>query len=412
MPLIEGFWIRNYRMLKQVAIGSTFQQMVMVQDDTDFQPYPLQSQTFISGKSGTGKSTLLDVFAFLADCLNEGVEPAFRKRGGFHSIRSRGVEDDPISIGILFRACADPRPLTYIVSFDAPGDRKPIVANEALLYQPDEQNPDNTMLLFFQNGVKTKRLVAPWPGMQMDDLNRVKNIDARHLALPFLGKFEEYPDVFPLHQALSRWETQAMMLDLSAALAPPSIPRTENEIRINRLLVAFLAMEEKHRFELPAMLEQIARRLPDVERITFQRTESGRLMLYFKMSFFEEPLAAHELPRGLLMLFAHQLHLEDSIPMPLFGFDSPDEGLDPRQCRLFTGLVYNHTETIGSTQFLLTTQSPYLLDDCDPRDVWILEPGNDGFASVFRASDDLAMRGITMLSTTTRWFTDIVGREP
>jgi len=46
----------------------------------------------LSAKNGVGKSTLFDVFGFLADALKFGVEEAceLRGRGGFEKIRSQG----------------------------------------------------------------------------------------------------------------------------------------------------------------------------------------------------------------------------------------------------------------------------------------------------------------------------------
>ncbi|HBT77814.1 MAG TPA: hypothetical protein DEB39_13030 [Planctomycetaceae bacterium] len=412
MPLIEGFWVRNYRVLKQISLGSSFQHTTVIQDDTGLPPYELRPFTVIAGGNGAGKSTVLDVFSFLADCLNEGVESAFRKRNGFHSVISQGCdEDDPISIGIVFRACADPRPLTYVVSFEAPSGRALRVANEAILYRSNESNPTNTMLLFFQNGLKTTRHVAPWPGMRRDDLEKVKATDSRRLALPFLGEFEDFPDVCPLFQNMSRWGNQSMSLDLSAALAPPLIPRLNNEQRINRLLELIKSMEEKHRFDFPGILNEISQKLPGVDQILIERTESGRCVLRFKMEAFERPLEAHEIGRGMLLFFAHMLQLEDSIPTPLFGFDDVEEGFDHAFCRLLAERLYNHVDMIGSTQFFVTAHAPRFLDCVDPRDVWILETGLDGFTSAFRASDDLANYDPSQFTASTRWFTDYVGRS-
>ncbi len=411
MPLIEGFWIRNFRVLKQVAFGSSFQRTTLFQDDLDFEPYVLNPVTAFTGRNGTGKSTALDVFAFLSECLNEGTDAAFDRRNGFQSIVSRGCEKEAISIGIVFRACADPRPLTYIVSFETGRGRTPIVSSEALLYRSDEQNPNNTMLLFCQNGAKTTRHVAPWPGMLMEDLKKVKNTDAHTLALGVLGSYEDYPDVHPLKLFLTGWGFQSLTLDLAASLSVPSIPRNTNEQRLNRMLESIRAKEEKNRFEFTNILSQIASRLPGVEQITLDRTESGRFVLRFKLQTFEKPLEAHEVNRGLLHVFAHLLHLEDPIPSSFFGLESPEFGLDSDRCALLAERIYDHADHIGSTQFFASVHSPLFLDRLAPRDVWVLETAPDGFSTTFRASDDLAARGITSLQPGERWYSDFLGRE-
>ena len=40
------------------------------------------------------------------------------------------------------------------------------------------------------------------------------------------------------------------------------------------------------------------------------------------------------------------------------------------------------------SQVFVTTHQPYFVDALDPEEVWILEKGADGFATIRRASDD------------------------
>jgi hypothetical protein len=41
-----------------------------------------------------------------------------------------------------------------------------------------------------------------------------------------------------------------------------------------------------------------------------------------------------------------------------------------------------------ASQIFVTTHHPYFVDALDPVEVWILEKGKDGFATIKRASDD------------------------
>lgn len=410
MPFIEGFWIRNYKNLRQIAFGSSFRYTTVFQNDTDFGPYELRPLTIITGPNGTGKSAILDVFGLLGDVIQEGIDAAFQKRGGFSSVCTR-EEEEAITIGMAFRACADPRPINYVVTFEEKKGRSPIISNEALLYRSDENNPDNTTLLFFQNGIKTTRHVAPWAGMRMEDLNKVKSTDAKHLGLSQLGLYEDYPDVFQLRQFLCNGFALSMSLDLAAALSVPTVPRNTNELRINKLLDLMRLMEEKHRYNLPEILHQLAQRLPGIKDVLLSKTESGRLVLRFLTERYGEPFLAHEVSNGLLRLFAHLMLLEDSIPQSLLRIDEIDASLDIEMNRVLIDSLYHHVENIGSTQFFITADSPYFLDQMAPSDVWILENDPDGYATSYRASDDLLDRGFTEIPQDMRWFTDIVGRK-
>jgi AAA15 family ATPase/GTPase len=55
------------------------------------------------GPNGSGRSSLLDAFGFIADCLLEGVEAACDKphRGGFERLRTQG-SSGPLSFEIFF----------------------------------------------------------------------------------------------------------------------------------------------------------------------------------------------------------------------------------------------------------------------------------------------------------------------
>ncbi|MDD5273719.1 MAG: AAA family ATPase, partial [Methylovulum sp.] len=82
MARIEGIAIYNFKSLKAIVLGSPWSK-------------PLTPMTIVIGKNGVGKSTLFDVFGFLADALKVGVEEAcdLRNRGGFEKIRSQGQKE-------------------------------------------------------------------------------------------------------------------------------------------------------------------------------------------------------------------------------------------------------------------------------------------------------------------------------
>jgi len=60
MAKIEGFRVKNFRVLKEITLGRLW---------TRQQRAPLTPLTVVIGKNGVGKSTLFDAFGFLADCL-------------------------------------------------------------------------------------------------------------------------------------------------------------------------------------------------------------------------------------------------------------------------------------------------------------------------------------------------------
>ena len=72
MATIEGLRIKNFKVLKDVALGRLWNQQSR---------QPLTPLTAVIGKNGVGKSVLFDAFGFLADALKFGVEEACDTRG-------------------------------------------------------------------------------------------------------------------------------------------------------------------------------------------------------------------------------------------------------------------------------------------------------------------------------------------
>ena len=97
MAILEGIRIQNYRSLKDITLGQTFEQQRNKKD-------VLPRLMAVIGANGVGKSTLLDALGFLGDCLGDGVEAACDKvqRGGFERLRTAGV-CEPIRFEVRFR---------------------------------------------------------------------------------------------------------------------------------------------------------------------------------------------------------------------------------------------------------------------------------------------------------------------
>ena len=90
MGKVEGIEIRNFGPLKDIVMGRTLSHQEGI---------PLGNLIAIIGPSGNGKSTIADVFGFIADCLDRDVEAACDEgnRGGFEQIRSQGTTREVLS---------------------------------------------------------------------------------------------------------------------------------------------------------------------------------------------------------------------------------------------------------------------------------------------------------------------------
>ena len=124
MARIEGFRVKNFKVLKDVTLGRLWNQQ---------ESQPLTPMTAVIGKNGVGKSVLFDAFGFLSDAMKLGVEEACdtRGRGGFEKMRTQG-ETGPIEFEVYYRERANARPITYEVAIEADQLRRPQVREERL----------------------------------------------------------------------------------------------------------------------------------------------------------------------------------------------------------------------------------------------------------------------------------------
>ncbi len=124
MATLEGIRIQNFRALKDVSLGKTFESLSVE---------ALPRFLAVIGPNGSGKSTLMDAFGFLGDCLASGVEEACDRphRGGFDRLRTRGQEG-PIQFEVYYRHDSGSRPISYSLHLDVGSDGRPFVAYERL----------------------------------------------------------------------------------------------------------------------------------------------------------------------------------------------------------------------------------------------------------------------------------------
>jgi predicted ATPase len=123
MAIIEGFRVRNFRPLKDVAMGRL----------SGGHGKPLTPFTVVIGKNGSGKSSLFDAFGFVADCLATDVETAcdIKQRGGYERLLSNG-QKGPIGFEVFYREAPNERPISYELSVALDKSGRPFVESEVL----------------------------------------------------------------------------------------------------------------------------------------------------------------------------------------------------------------------------------------------------------------------------------------
>jgi predicted ATPase len=404
MARIEGISIQNYRSLKDVSIGKTFEN----QRDA-----PLPHLMTIIGPNGSGKSSLMDAFGFIGDCLAEGVEDACDKphRGGFERLRTKG-KTGPIQFEIYYRQDKNSRPISYSLSIDIDKSGRPFVASERLRQRRKGQSvgqPYSFLEVAQGSGFA-------WAGEATEKEEGglkvvVKLEDPQRLGITTLGNLADHPRIVKFREFLEGWYLSYFVPELARGLPMAGAQKHLN--RTGENLANYVQfMERQHSKRFNDVLQRIARKIPGIRKINAKKTDDGRLLLEFNDRGYVDPFYALDMSDGTLKMFAYLLLLEDPEPAPLIGIEEPENGLHHQLLEPLAKEMKKYTSQPGGPQIILTTHAPNLVDALKPEEVWILEKDNRGFSSVMRAADiptvkELYAEGIPLGSL---WYSNHFGR--
>jgi len=405
MSLIQGIRIRNYRALRDVKLGRLW---------NDRSCEPLTPLTAIIGKNGAGKSSVLDAFGFLSDCLKFGVEEACvqKGRGGFNKIHTQGSAGG-IEFEIYYREAPQERPITYELSIDVDSDGRVYVKSERLRQRRKGQKsgwPFSFLILnngcgfawkgedsgygeksndiSFEDLFSDIRRKLKLRNEESNETEWVELTDNRHLGLATLGALKQHPRISLFRKFIEGWYLSYFRPDSARAL-PMSGPQPHLDVHGDNIgnVVQFMQRDFPDKFN--EVLAKIADRIPGVTKIDTESTSDGRLLLRFFSKGFKVPFYAQQMSDGTLKLFAYLLLLATPDNPPFVCVEEPENGLYHKllallieEFRVFA------TGKKNAPQIFITTHQPYLVDNLSPNEVWILEKAADGCSSIRRASED------------------------
>ncbi len=395
MAILEGIRIQNYRALKDVTLGRTF-------DNAKADPLPRLAA--VIGANGTGKSSLLDALCFLGDCLKEGVQAACDKphRGGFERLRTQGIEA-PLQFDICFREESDTPPIHYTLHIGSDSYARPVVMREHLRMEWVDRD--------FLDLTEGRGLV--WAGQDSKDGNpkmEVEMQDRQVLAVATFGALASHPEIGKFREFLSSWYFS--YFDPKLAREPSTAGADSHLDREGKNLAKYLQfIEAAHPGELNSILQRIAKKIPGLVDITTSTSKNKQLFLEFYCEGYAEPFFQQDMSDGTLKLLAYLLLMEDPHPASLIGIEEPENGLHHQLLSLLATELKDFSRQARGPQVLVATHAPNFVDALTPEEVWILSKGADGYSSLTCAADIAQVRalfdeGIPMGSL---WFSDHFG---
>lgn len=404
MAKIEGFRVKNFKVLKDITLGRLWNQQ---------KNKPLTPMTAVIGKNGVGKSTLFDSFGFLSDCLRSGVEEAcdVRGRGGFKRIRTKGA-NGPIEFEIYYKQDGNARPITYELAIDQDNSGRPYVLKERLRQRRKGQKhgwPFSFLMLDSGTGVAWKgeqeghqikeerdfdlfRLMESIKADEAEEESRetefIELEDRRKLGIATLGSLKQHPRISTFRKFIEEWYLSYFTPNAARSL-PLAGPQKHLNSNGDNLGNVVQYMEREHKKSFQKILNRIAKKIPGIDKIDTEETADSRLLLRFNDLGFQDPFYAQQMSDGTLKVFAYLLMLEDPTPPPFVCIEEPENGLYHKLLESLAHEFREHaTGKKGGSQVFITTHQPYFVDALEPEEVWILEKGQDGFSSIHRASNN------------------------
>ncbi len=338
--------------------------------------------TAFLGSNGNGKSTLFDVFAFLAECFTEGMRRAWDKRRRFKELRTRG-SDEPIEFELKYRE----RPKTPIITYQLAINEKnrgPYVETESLQWRRKRYGRP-FRFLDFRLG-KGSVITGEIPDEADTRIDEELDDDSM-LAVSTLGQLAKHPRVSALRRFITGWHLSYLSADATRSTTEAGPQERLSETGDN-LPNVIQYLKEQHPQRLEKILSILSRRVPRLEKVNAELMLDGRLLLQIKDAPFDQPILAKFVSDGMLKMLSYLTLLHDPEPPQLIGIEEPENYLHPR---LLSGLAEECHQVSALSQLMITTHSPHFVNEFRANEVWVLYRDENGFTVCKRTSD---MQGI------------------
>ena len=367
----------------------------------DFSMQDIPGFAVLVGANGTGKSTFIDVFDFLKDCLQDNVRTALQRRGGFSQVISRGRDAETIvielRIAMSIEAFERDRTVTYRIEIEE-RDRRVAVRRETLRFTRARAGGRPYPFIDFKDGkgeALAESLDADNTETPAHEVEReFQELDGPHiLALKGLGQFRRFDAASQLRELIENWTVTDIHIDDARREPDAAVAEHLSESGDNIALYAQYLYEE-HREAFDALIEKMSRYVPGVANVYPEDTGDGRVALRFEDHAFKQGFIARAVSDGTIKMFAYLALLHDPDPHPLLCVEEPENQLYPS---LLTYLAEQFAEYArrrkDEAQVFVTTHSPDFLNAVPLESIyWLIK--RDGFSTVHRAAADEQLRAL------------------
>ena len=327
----------------------------------------LRPMMVMIGANGVGKTSILDAVSLLSASASGNLNTGLSALGGIASVLTRGIADE-LAFEISMEVSGH-KPLDYSIRIQPKGNGYEI-SREKLSQDNGQINPfihietSGTRIRYYDG----KNLVPPdWvPEPNESALSQVP----RMFREP--EEFRKVLSTATSYHVLNVGPRAAVKMP--QPMKPAVLPGADGEDLVP--LLYSLREGDPSRFE--AIVDTLHAAFPTFESLSFPPVAAGTMAMTWKDNCFEKPLYMNELSEGTLRFLWLVALLQSPSLSTVTMIDEPEVSLHPELLSLLADLL---REASARTQLIVATHSDRLIRFLEPKEVVVMDSGEDGMTT-------------------------------
>ena len=377
--MLKRLAIKNYKSLENVALE-------------------LRPLNVLVGPNNAGKSNLMDSLEWLHEFMVIPGTGAIESRGGFKNLVWNGEIQRTISIELSGSLDHGP---SYQYLLEVSGGKTHHTVSRELF------KIDDALLLEYPSSLRDYS-----GGYVVYNRKQERMGSGSHQGnepnLKYLGRMESHPELSQLKTEIEKWTfhnpVPSMMKD------PVQIKR---ELRLGKegenLSGVLHSIHSEFRDSFQKLEAKLRTAVPEVSQLVTALTEAGETYINLKENKVNLSIPSWAMSDGTLALLAMLAVFYSPAPPSLACLEEPENFLHPHLLELLGGLLINAS---GRSQIMITTHSPFLLDQFKPENVIVVEK-KEGKTTLKPALDKKGIKkALRDLGLGEFWYSGALGGVP